>query len=157
MCCSTALQEYTGTVVFVSHDRYFIDKLATRVIEVADGRRARLSRQLRRLPVAQAEAREAEPREAGRRTKPDARRRLKSKDASSIRSSCTMMKERRRELEDEVTRLEGEIAGYERSLANFTSAEKTMRTSELLGARRADLETLMNEWEQVSQTIEANR
>src|ERR1035441_9347033 len=24
----TALQEYSGTVVFVSHDRYFIDKLA---------------------------------------------------------------------------------------------------------------------------------
>src|ERR1700722_2642085 len=33
----TALQEFTGTVVFVSHDRYFIDKLASRVIEVADG------------------------------------------------------------------------------------------------------------------------
>jgi ATP-binding cassette subfamily F protein 3 len=33
----TALQEFTGTVVFVSHDRYFIDKLATRVFEVADG------------------------------------------------------------------------------------------------------------------------
>src|SRR6185295_18729353 len=30
----TALQEYNGTVVFVSHDRYFIDKLATRVVEV---------------------------------------------------------------------------------------------------------------------------
>jgi len=27
----------------------------------------------------------------------------------------------------------------------------------MLGARRADLETLMAEWEQVSQTIEANR
>src|SRR5579885_1250350 len=34
----TALQEYTGTVVFVSHDRYFIDKLATRIFEVEDGR-----------------------------------------------------------------------------------------------------------------------
>src|SRR5580658_8182904 len=33
----TALQEYAGTVVFVSHDRYFIDKLASRVIEVAEG------------------------------------------------------------------------------------------------------------------------
>src|SRR5438094_6618671 len=32
-----ALQDYNGTVVFVSHDRYFIDKLATRVIEVAAG------------------------------------------------------------------------------------------------------------------------
>src|SRR5262245_16046757 len=32
-----ALQNYNGTVVFVSHDRYFIDKLATRVIEVENG------------------------------------------------------------------------------------------------------------------------
>src|SRR6266705_50044 len=33
-----ALSKYTGTVVFVSHDRYFIDKLATRVFEVGDGK-----------------------------------------------------------------------------------------------------------------------
>src|ERR1700678_3927876 len=33
-----ALMEYTGTVVFVSHDRYFIDKLATRVFEIGDGK-----------------------------------------------------------------------------------------------------------------------
>src|SRR5947209_1378609 len=33
-----ALSKYTGTVVFVSHDRYFIDKLATRVFEVGGGR-----------------------------------------------------------------------------------------------------------------------
>src|ERR1700719_1422176 len=32
-----ALSAHTGTVVFVSHDRYFIDKLATRVFEVGDG------------------------------------------------------------------------------------------------------------------------
>jgi len=33
-----ALMDYTGTVVFVSHDRYFIDKLATRVFEVGGGK-----------------------------------------------------------------------------------------------------------------------
>ena len=33
-----SLQKFTGTVVFVSHDRYFIDKLATRVFEIGDGR-----------------------------------------------------------------------------------------------------------------------
>jgi ATP-binding cassette subfamily F protein 3 len=33
-----ALSKYTGTVVFVSHDRYFIDKLATRVFEIGDGK-----------------------------------------------------------------------------------------------------------------------
>src|SRR5712672_2230547 len=33
-----ALEKYTGTVVFVSHDRYFIDKLSTRVFEYGDGK-----------------------------------------------------------------------------------------------------------------------
>src|SRR3984893_8244090 len=32
-----SLEKYTGTVVFVSHDRYFIDKLATRIFEVGNG------------------------------------------------------------------------------------------------------------------------
>ena len=32
-----ALAEYKGTLVFVSHDRYFVDRLAEKVIEVGDG------------------------------------------------------------------------------------------------------------------------
>ncbi len=33
----TALKHYQGTLVFVSHDRYFVDALSTRVVEVAGG------------------------------------------------------------------------------------------------------------------------
>src|SRR6266568_1402074 len=33
-----ALAAFSGTVVFVSHDRYFIDRLATRVLEVENGK-----------------------------------------------------------------------------------------------------------------------
>ena len=36
MCCLKRLQ-FSGTVVFVSHDRYFIDRLATRVLEIEGG------------------------------------------------------------------------------------------------------------------------
>src|SRR5271168_4265532 len=32
-----SLEKFTGTVVFVSHDRYFIDQLATRVFEIGEG------------------------------------------------------------------------------------------------------------------------
>jgi ATPase subunit of ABC transporter with duplicated ATPase domains len=32
-----ALAAYSGTVIFVSHDRYFIDRLATRVLEIEGG------------------------------------------------------------------------------------------------------------------------
>ena len=33
-----ALLGYTGTVVIVSHDRFFLDRLVSRVIEIRDGR-----------------------------------------------------------------------------------------------------------------------
>ncbi|MCK4501676.1 MAG: ABC-F family ATP-binding cassette domain-containing protein [Desulfuromonadales bacterium] len=33
-----SLKKYQGTIVFVSHDRYFVDALATRVVEVGGGR-----------------------------------------------------------------------------------------------------------------------
>src|ERR1700691_3239751 len=32
-----AMSKYSGTVVFVSHDRYFIDNLATRIFEIEEG------------------------------------------------------------------------------------------------------------------------
>jgi ATP-binding cassette subfamily F protein 3 len=33
-----ALSDYAGTLVFVSHDRYFVDRLADKVVEVGGGR-----------------------------------------------------------------------------------------------------------------------
>jgi ATP-binding cassette subfamily F protein 3 len=33
-----ALKIFSGTILFVSHDRYFIDSLATRIVEVKDGK-----------------------------------------------------------------------------------------------------------------------
>jgi len=32
-----ALEDFGGTLIFVSHDRYFVDKLATKVIEIGNG------------------------------------------------------------------------------------------------------------------------
>ncbi len=32
-----ALQEYTGTVLYVSHDRYFINQTATRILDLCNG------------------------------------------------------------------------------------------------------------------------
>ena len=66
------------------------------------------------------------------------------------------MKERSRAIEDEITRLEVEIADYEAALANFVNVDETKRIMELLEARRSDLEALMLEWEDVVQLIEAN-
>ena len=152
----TALQEYNGTAVFVSHDRYFIDKLATRVIEVAAG-------QVQVYPGNYEDYLWRKENRGDPENKPEPAAKLEASGAARNKESklnpikLHLMKERRREIEEEVSRVEGEIADFERSLANFTSAEKTMKTSERLGRRRADLEALMTEWEKVSQTIEANR
>ena len=35
---NTALEQYKGTLFFVSHDRVFVDSLATRVMEIKEGK-----------------------------------------------------------------------------------------------------------------------
>jgi ATP-binding cassette subfamily F protein 3 len=158
-----ALEGFSGTVVFVSHDRYFIDKLATRVFEVEDGHVAvypgNYEDYLWRksgggslaLPVPEAGpfvapvtvsvAAPQPSREPERRLNPIKLRKLE---------------QRRHEIEQEVARLEAEIQDHEQALGNFVNAGETQRISGLLDAGREHLEGLMQEWEDVAQAIEAN-
>ena len=158
-----ALQEYSGTLVFVSHDRYFIDKLATRVFEIADGSISAypgnyedyLWRKEHSSPVGQAPGLPAEveqtPDLPALASQPEPPR---PKRLNPIR--LRQLKERRQALEEEIARLETGIAGCESALTSFRSAEETVRLAALLGARRADLEALLGEWEEVSEQIEAS-
>jgi ATP-binding cassette subfamily F protein 3 len=148
-----SLEKYTGTVVFVSHDRYFIDKLATRVFEVGNGEvhvfpgnyedyiwRKEGKQIDLRLPVNGHVSAEPPPALAvsqpGKRVNP-----MKLKK----------LQDRAKALENQIAALETEIASDEEGLANFVSAEETMRLSTQLEKRRAKLSTLLEEWEQVSQ------
>jgi ATP-binding cassette subfamily F protein 3 len=162
----TALQEFTGTVVFVSHDRYFIDKLATRIFEVEGGHvnvfPGNYEDYLWRkqgggaLPAqsAPAEAVSPEPETAAQS---GARNSAATGERRLNPIKLRQMKERQGEIEEEVTRVEAEIANYESALGNFVSPEETQRISNLLDARRTDLASLMTEWEDVASAIEANR
>ena len=123
-------------MVFVSHDRYFIDKLATRIFEVEDGRvhvfpgnyedylwRKGGGGQAPAATESETEPAPAEPEENGASaTAGSADQRL-----NPIR--LRQMKERRGEIEEEVTRLEAEIADCEAALGNFVNAEETRRVS----------------------------
>ena len=150
-------------MVFVSHDRYFIDKLATRVFEVADGAvqvypgnyEDYLWRKEGKELVAPAPEPEDKAPAADLEARPPAAAARSEKRLNPIK--LRHMKERQGAIEDEVTRLEVEIADYEQALADFRSAEESIRLSELLAARRADLDALLAEWEEVAQVIEANR
>jgi ATP-binding cassette subfamily F protein 3 len=167
----TALQDYNGTVVFVSHDRYFIDKLATRVVEVEDGKvhvypgnyedylwrkqgGGSAPLQADDAPAATPEPAQVAAPAVVQTTAPASSSKTTAQRLNPIK--LRQMKERSRAIEDEITRLEVEIADYELALANFVNAEETKRVTELLEARRADLESLMTEWEDVAQLIEAN-
>jgi ATP-binding cassette subfamily F protein 3 len=156
-----ALQDFSGTLIFVSHDRYFIDRLATKVLEVADGqvqayagnyedylwqKQARLEHETsaepptRELPEIEESARSTESR---------------SKRLNPIR--LRQLEERCQAIEDEVAILEAEIAEHERSLIVFKGAEETRRLTELLRSRRSEIDSLMIEWEEISQAIEENK
>ena len=59
-------------------------------------------------------------------------------------------------LEAAVSKAEAEIAETETALGNFVSVDETVRLNDLLISRRAALETLLAEWEELVQSIEAN-
>ena len=165
-----SLQKFTGTVVFVSHDRYFIDKLATRVFEIGDGRvevfpgnyEDYLWRKEGKGPptldpvLVSAKAPDSERltastnhHEHASQAVPEAR--LKRLNPIKLKQ----MKERLQEVEEEITRHEAAIATAETALQNFVSVEDTQRQTDLLNRAKADIERAMNEWEELSQVLEA--
>jgi len=163
-----SLQKFTGTVVFVSHDRYFIDKLATRVFEIGDGRvevfpgnyedylwrkegkAAALDGALASVPApADAAPMATNHQEIEGQAVPEAK--LKRLNPIKLKQ----MKERLQEVEEEIARLEAAIATAETALQSFVSVEETQRQTDLLNRAKADLEHAMNEWEELSQVLEA--
>jgi ATP-binding cassette subfamily F protein 3 len=165
-----ALAEYTGTVVFVSHDRYFIDKLATRVFEIAGGEvnifpgnyedylwrkeGKEIDLTLPGLPDLVGErALARQRRDAGSLPKtPATPSPLKSKRLNPIR--LQQMKDRCREIEDQVARLEAEIEGYAQELAHFRSAADSVRLAKRIEQGREEVARLTREWEATAKVVE---
>jgi ATP-binding cassette subfamily F protein 3 len=157
----TALQQYSGTVVFVSHDRYFIDKLATRIFEAEDGKVHIFPGNYEDyLWRKQGQAGAAAGVEAGSEEEEAPQGPVAEQGAKAERRlnpiKLRRMRERQDSIEIEVAKLEAGIAECEAALSNFVSMEESVRVNGLLEARRADLAGLLEEWEEVSHSIEAN-
>ena len=171
-----ALAVYTGTVVLVSHDRYFIDKLATRVFEVGDGRvevypgnyedylwrkqgRVAAAPTLADVPMRDgsprlsSSAKEIQPANGDHPQPTPASEDSKGKRLNPIKRK--QMQDRLHEIEEEIARVETGIAQSENSLLTFVSTEETQRQSKALDSQRKELESLMTDWEELSQTLEA--
>jgi ATP-binding cassette, subfamily F, member 3 len=155
-----ALEEFTGTIVFVSHDRYFLEHLATRVFEIADGevrvypgnfadyiwrkqggaeKAPTLKDVLVGVPAAEPIPMPARP-VSGKRLNP-----IKLKQ----------MQDHAQELEQHIAALEAQIQQSELGLSDFVGANEATRLSGVLEAQRAELERAMSDWEEVTQEIEA--
>jgi ATP-binding cassette subfamily F protein 3 len=157
-----ALSTYTGTVVFVSHDRYFIDKLATRVFEIGSGRvevypgnyedfmwRKQGGAEKLQEQVA-VSARAPQPANGSHAPALPASA-DKSKRLNPIKRK--QMEERSQELEEEISGLEAAITAGETSLQNFVSAEETTRLSRELQQNRTELKERIAEWEEIGQEL----
>ena len=155
-----ALEKFTGTIMFVSHDRYFIEHLATRVFEIAAGevhvypgnyadylwRKEGGAERIPTLDDVLAGVPPAQP-------IPIATRPAPAKRINPIK--LKQMQEQAKQLENRVAELESEIQRSEMALSDFVGADEAMRLSNLLESQRAELEQAMREWEQVTEQIEA--
>ena len=160
-----ALEKFTGTVVFVSHDRYFIDKLATRVFEVADGEvqvyPGNYEDYLWRKEQAASAGSDGTVANSLLPGASAAGEEKQADDSKAERKRVNPIKlrqltERCQELEEAIARVEAEIADAEQTLTMFVSAEETQRVVELLAEKHRELERLVSEWSELSEFIEAN-
>jgi ATP-binding cassette subfamily F protein 3 len=165
-----ALAAFSGTVIFVSHDRYFIDRLATRVLEVeggnvtshegnyedylrwkgiaSSGPLVEISPKREQLDSAGKNGVSTDPSHSDSDGAPDRPRRLNPIKQKQMEERCAF-------LEEEVPRIEAAIAHTEEQLGVYVSAAETQRLSDLAEDLRAQLAGLTAEWEDLMVQLEA--
>ncbi|MBN2980236.1 ABC-F family ATP-binding cassette domain-containing protein [Cohnella algarum] len=148
-----ALEEYEGTLLFVSHDRYFINRLADRIVDLhPDGVRHFLGnyddmlgkqqemeewdKQAEKAPSGAAASTPASDYEADKRAKREERSRQR----------------KREQAEADIERLETEIAAFEEEMATeavFTDYVKLKEIQTAVQKLREELEAAYAVWEQL--------
>ncbi len=144
-----AVEGYDGTLLFVSHDRYFINRFATRIWELADGtitdypcgftqyRQMKAQEEAAKIEPPQPRKEKAERPARGNRAQQNARRQL---------TIC----------ERDIARAEENIAALEADME--AAACDYEKLTELTAARedaQADLDALYERWERLSEEAEA--
>jgi ATP-binding cassette subfamily F protein 3 len=175
-----ALMKYTGTVVLVSHDRYFIDNLATRVFEVGGGKvevfpgnyedylwrkqgGQHVAPTLDDVPGARTAKPEPAPAKHSTSDQPTNGNRSGeatiAADASKKRLNPIkrkQMEDRVRELEEAISRTESAIASLETALQNFVNADESQRQSQELDQHKSAHAALIKEWEAMAEALQGS-
>ncbi len=166
----SALNQYTGTVFFVSHDRYFINQTATRILDLTGGtivnyignydyyleKHDELTRiYVEAEPKAQAaQMTEQTVAQDGSGTDKKADWQMQKAEQARIRKLENTLKK----AEERIAELEDLIAGIDEECADPANATNSAKLGELTGRQneyRSELEKCYEEWEQVSMELES--
>ncbi|EDO0225272.1 ABC-F family ATP-binding cassette domain-containing protein [Listeria monocytogenes] len=160
-----ALIDFEGTILFVSHDRYFINRIASKIVELAPEKATVF---LGDYDYYQEKL--AEEKELARLDAEDRRKKGEQVEAtSSVRKlnyqeekeQQKLLRQRKRKLEEVEKSMDAtdeKIAELELQLTNpevFQDHEKALEITQELDAVKADGEKLMEEWEQISEELES--
>jgi ATP-binding cassette subfamily F protein 3 len=161
-----ALQAYKGTIVFVSHDRYFLDELATKVAEVGSGKIELhwggypdflRSKEPVPPPALDGEAETTETVESVEPPKPEPKKEAKGSPSPS-KNRARALQQRVEELEAAIDDTETAIASLEARMSvpgfydDADGSASVVATHEKL---KATLEGLYREWEAISEKVPA--
>lgn len=151
-----ALIQFPGTILFVSHDRYFINRIATRVLELStDGVTAYLGdydyyvekkQELAELAALEQQASQPEQQVTSGKTSFQQDKETKRQERQ--------MNRRIEEIEKAVDTAENRMAALEEELCLpevFEDHEKVMKLNEEMDQLRQKAETLMEEWEELQE------
>lgn len=138
-----ALEEYAGTIIFVSHDRYLLSKIADRLIELTDGgyrcHNFGFEKYLDVLREEQSEQKRAADEEKRQRAAEAAKEKSeKNYRSKQQRSADAARKNEMRRLEKEIDELQAKID----ALTEEIGREEVYSDYELMNAKCAEIDEL---------------
>lgn len=151
-----ALIGYTGTLLIISHDRYFINKLSNKIIElrsegsrVIPGNYENYEQLIISETLPESETKPAPKKEIGSGGKGYLYKKQR-------RSELTKLKTSLRKTEEEIERLENEINDLNAALNDdsvSTDYERISELSDKLAQSNSALDTAMEMWEELSEKL----
>jgi ATPase subunit of ABC transporter with duplicated ATPase domains len=146
-----AVEEYDGTLLFVSHDRYFIERFATRIWEIRDGQLYDFRGTFKQYRAMR--AREEEDRQ---KALPTVKQEKKPKQEKPKRTGGTKQLEKQlAQLERSIAKQEEEISALDQAMEE--SATDYVKLGELVETKTAAEEALAqlyDQWEELSALLE---
>jgi ATP-binding cassette, subfamily F, member 3 len=158
-----SLREFGGTLVFVSHDRYFLNGLATKVLEVGNGSAVPYLGNYEDYLVKKKSEEESEPKPApGKLSQPDAPGNGGEPASTSRRKKANPYKIQ--QLSDEIESVESAIQTHETRiavLAQMLSSSELYRDQQLFRSTldeherlQSELAGFMDAWEKLQQKMQ---